>query len=72
MTTTYILDGLCCPNCAAKIDAAAKKIPNVTNAEADYGNTSITLTFGGDESSVRQAVIGICAGVDEDITVKEA
>jgi Cd2+/Zn2+-exporting ATPase len=72
MIKAYILEGLCCPKCAAKIDAAAKKIPGVQSAEVDYANTGITMAFSGDEKTIRQALISACAEIDEDIAVKEA
>ena len=72
MTKTYILEGLCCPNCAAKIDVEAKKIQGVTNAKVDHANTSIALVFSGSEDAIKQAIAGICAEVDEDIIVKES
>jgi copper chaperone CopZ len=26
---TYVLEGLCCPNCAAEIDGKVKRLPEV-------------------------------------------
>jgi cation transport ATPase len=43
MKTTYILDGLCCPNCAAKIQQAAGKLPGVKTANVDLLTQKMTL-----------------------------
>jgi Cd2+/Zn2+-exporting ATPase len=72
MTETYILEGLCCKNCAAKIEAAAGQLAGVERAKVDFGRTNITIAFNGDGGAVLRGLAGICAEVDEDIVVKGA
>jgi copper chaperone CopZ len=47
----YILEGLCCPNCAADIDEKVKRLPEVKQASVDFPNTRLTLEFEGDEKT---------------------
>jgi Cd2+/Zn2+-exporting ATPase len=67
---TYLLEGLCCPNCAAEIDKEVKKLPVVKQAAVDFPNTRLTLEFEGDEKTLLNAIAGIVRNVDEDIIVK--
>jgi Cd2+/Zn2+-exporting ATPase len=67
---TYLLEGLCCPNCAAKIDAAMKGLPGVKEAAVDFEKKRLSLVYEGDGIALRDAVIGIVRDVDEDVVVK--
>jgi Cd2+/Zn2+-exporting ATPase len=67
---TYLLEGLCCPNCAAEIDKKVKRLPEVKQASVDFPNTRLTLEFEGDESRLFETIAAIARNVDEDITVK--
>jgi Cd2+/Zn2+-exporting ATPase len=67
---TYVLEGLCCPNCAAEIDKALKQLPEVKQTAFDLPNTRLTVEFEGDEDALFEAVAGIARDVDEDIVVK--
>jgi Cd2+/Zn2+-exporting ATPase len=67
---TYILEGLCCPNCAAQIDEKVKQLPEVRQAAVDFQNTRLTLEYEGDESALFETITGIARNVDEDIMVK--
>jgi Cd2+/Zn2+-exporting ATPase len=67
---TYVLEGLCCPNCAAKIDGKVKRLPEVKQASVDFPNARLTVEFEGDESALFETITGIARNVDEDITVK--
>ncbi|MDR0723126.1 MAG: cation transporter [Treponema sp.] len=67
---TYVLEGLCCPNCAAKIDEKVKELPQVKQASVDFQNTRLTLVYEGDESALLETIAGIARSVDEDIVVK--
>ena len=66
---TYILEGLCCPNCAVKIDEQVKRLPGVKQASVDFQSTRLSLEFEGDENALRQTIAGIARNVDEDIIV---
>ena len=67
---TYVLEGLCCPNCAAEIDEQVKRLPGVKQVAVDFPATRLTLEFEGDESALLETITGIARNVDEDITVK--
>jgi Cd2+/Zn2+-exporting ATPase len=72
MSTTkkYILEGLCCTNCAAAIEREVGQVDGVRNAAVDFATTSITVEFDGDESKILTAVSDISVEIDEDIVVK--
>jgi Cd2+/Zn2+-exporting ATPase len=67
---TCLLEGLCCPNCAAEIDKQVKKLPEVKHSSVDFPNTRLTLEFEGDENALLETIAGIVRNVDEDITIK--
>jgi Cd2+/Zn2+-exporting ATPase len=64
------LEGLCCPNCAAKIDEQVKRLPEVKQASVGFPNTRLTIAFQGNESALLETIAGIARDVDEDIIVK--
>jgi Cd2+/Zn2+-exporting ATPase len=72
MSTTkrYILEGLCCPNCAAAIEREVRQVDGVKTASVDFATTSIAVEFDGDESRIVKAVADISVEIDEDIVVK--
>jgi Cd2+/Zn2+-exporting ATPase len=67
---TYVLEGLCCPNCAAEIDEQVKRLPEVKYASVDFPNTRLIVEFEGDESALLETIAGIARNVDEDIAIK--
>jgi Cd2+/Zn2+-exporting ATPase len=67
---TYILEGLCCPKCAAAIDERVKRLPEVKKASVDFQNIRLAIEFEGDETALFGAIAGIARDVDEDIIVK--
>jgi Cd2+/Zn2+-exporting ATPase len=67
---TYLLEGLCCPKCAAEIDKQVKRLPEVKQASVDFPNTRLSLEFEGDEDALFETIAAIARNVDEDITVK--
>ena len=69
----YVLDGLCCPNCAAEISARIKDLPKVKEVSLDAGTGMLTVKLKkGYEGDLKAAISEIAVAVDEDITVKEA
>ena len=44
MKKTYLLDGLCCANCAAKIERGVAAIDGVTEASVSFLTTKLTFT----------------------------
>lgn len=72
MSTTkrYLLEGLCCTNCAAAIEREVGQVDGVKQAKVDFAATSITVDFDGDEDRILKAVTDISTEIDEDIAVK--
>jgi len=54
-TTSMILDGLDCANCALKIENAVKKIDGVTNVSLDFTTQTMKIEF--DEPDLKNAII---------------
>ena len=68
---TYLLENLCCTNCAAAIEREVSALQNVTNAKVEFNKTKITVDFDGEESGLLDAVANIAAEIDEDIVIRE-
>ncbi|MDR1021525.1 MAG: cadmium-translocating P-type ATPase [Synergistaceae bacterium] len=45
-TKQYILEGLCCPNCAVKIERGVGAIAGVSSAAVDFANQRLTVEIG--------------------------
>ncbi|MDR0380489.1 MAG: cadmium-translocating P-type ATPase [Oscillospiraceae bacterium] len=71
MTRTYLLDGLCCADCAAKIERHAAKLEGVRSAAVDVMTQKLTLTA--DDKShlpaLLENVTRIATRVEPDIKV---
>ncbi|MDR3051488.1 MAG: cadmium-translocating P-type ATPase [Oscillospiraceae bacterium] len=71
MTQTYILEGLCCPNCAAKIERGAAKLAGVKSASVDMMAQKLTLTA--DDHSrfpaLLKEITQIAARIEPDVKV---
>ncbi|MDR2649464.1 MAG: cadmium-translocating P-type ATPase [Clostridiales bacterium] len=48
----FILDGLCCPNCAKKIERRVGALPGVNTASVDFAGQRLTLEIAGQEEEV--------------------
>jgi Cd2+/Zn2+-exporting ATPase len=70
-TKTYLLENLCCENCAAAIERETAALPNVAAAKIDYGAKKITVAFDGGEGEMFSSVSSIAAEIDEDIVARE-
>jgi Cd2+/Zn2+-exporting ATPase len=69
-TKIYLLEGLCCPNCAAAIESEVGGLEGVKKAAVDYPNTTVTVVFDAGEDDMFRAVSSAVSEVDEDIVVK--
>ena len=72
MKKTYLLEGLCCANCAAKIERGVSDIDGVTEASVNFLTTK--LTFEADDSRLDEIVKKakkIVKKVEPDIEIKE-
>ncbi len=75
MSTTkkqYILEGLCCENCAAKIQKDVQALEGVKSADINIDSTILSVEFNGAADRILKDITGIAVSHDEDITVKEA
>ncbi|MDR1559250.1 MAG: heavy-metal-associated domain-containing protein [Clostridiales bacterium] len=71
ITKIYLLENLCCENCAAAIERETASLPGVTAAKIDYEATKLTVTFDGDEQEMLHSVSSIASEIDEDIVTRE-
>ena len=72
MKKTYLLEGLCCANCAAKIERGVADIDGVTEASVNFLTTK--LTFEADDSRLDEIVKKakkIVKKVEPDVEIKE-
>lgn len=72
MKKTYLLDGLCCANCAAKIEKNVAAIDGVTNASVSFLTTK--LTFEADDEKIDEIVKKAKKAVkkiEPDVEIKE-
>ncbi len=72
MEKTYILAGLDCPNCAAKIREEAAVLPGVAAAELNLMRQTLVLTTEGEDAGLFEAVSAIVHRHEPDVGVREA
>lgn len=71
MKRTYILQGLDCANCAAKIEREVKKIDGVTNAVVSFMTTRMTIEAESDViDEVCQKAVAIVGKLESDVVCK--
>jgi len=70
MEKTYKID-VCCPNCAAKMEVAAKKVEGVSDAAISFVAQKLKVTFaeGADPAAVMQDVVKACRKVERDVEI---
>lgn len=70
MKKTYKIE-VDCANCAAKMEAAAKKTPGVQDAVVNFMTQKMIVTFadGADASAIMQAVYKNCKVVEDDCVI---
>ena len=72
MKKTYLLEGLCCANCAAKIERGVADIDGVKEASVNFLTTK--LTFEGEDSKIDDIVKKakkIVKKIEPDVEIKE-
>ena len=70
VTKTFLLEGLCCANCAAAIEREVATVSGVESAIVNLDDTTITVVFIADELLMFQTVASIASEIDEDIITK--
>ncbi len=68
----YILEGLCCGNCAAKIEKDVSLLEGVKLAKVNTKTTVLSVEFDADPEGLMKEIVHITASHDEDIVVKES
>jgi Cd2+/Zn2+-exporting ATPase len=68
-----VLEGLCCANCAAKIETRVKSLSGVDNASLNFVNKVLTIEIGASEniSTVMSMTKKIIKHVEPDVVIKE-
>ena len=69
----FILDGLCCGNCAAKIEREIGKLDGVSAATVDFVSRTLTMEYAGEErtNALMEQASSIVKRHDPDVTLKE-
>lgn len=67
----YILEGLCCGNCAAKIENDIRLLDGIKNVNIDTGTTTLSIEFDMDIETLTNNITRITISHDEDIVVRE-
>lgn len=61
-----------CANCAAKMEAAVRKIPGITDASVNYMTQKMTLDFSDDAdiSATLATIVKTCKKIDSDFSIE--
>ena len=70
MEKTYKIE-VCCPNCAAKMEAATQKVAGVSSAVISFVTQKMKVTFaeGADPAAVMPEVLKVCRKVERDVEI---
>ncbi len=70
MEKTYKIE-VCCPNCAAKMEAATQKVEGVSSAVISFVTQKMKVTFaeGVDPAAVMPEVLKVCRKVERDVEI---
>ncbi len=70
MKKSYKVEELCCANCAAKIEAAISKLPEVEEATLNFMTLRLTISSDtADWDKLMQKVVAIFAKIEPDSRV---
>lgn len=72
MKKTYLLDGLCCANCAAKIERGVGAIDGVTSASVSFLTTKLVVE--GDDAKMDEIIKAtekIVKKIEPDVEMEE-
>ncbi len=67
----FVLEGLCCDNCAAKIKKDVALLPGVMSAKIKAGTALLSVACSTDANTLTEDITRIAVSHDEDITVRE-
>ena len=72
MKKTYLLDGLCCANCAAKIERGITAIDGVTNASVSFLTTKLVVEGEDDKmDAIIEEAMKIVKKIEPDVEIEE-
>jgi copper chaperone CopZ len=71
MEKIYAIE-VCCPNCAAKMEAATKKVEGVADAAISFVTQKLKVSFaeGAEPAAVMPEVLKACRKVERDVEIK--
>ena len=71
MKKTFVLEDLDCANCAAKMEAAIKKLDGVHDATVSFMTQKMNVEFdeGADVKATMQNVLSACKKVEDDCEI---
>jgi len=73
MKKTYILDGLCCANCAAKIETGINKLEGIDNAAISFLTSKLVIETADEPSEeLVKAMKKVIKKVEPDVVLEEA
>lgn len=63
---------VCCPNCAAKMEAASQKVSGVSSAAISFVTQKMKISFaeGADPAAVMPEVLKVCRKVERDVEIR--
>ncbi|MGI6261602.1 MAG: cation transporter [Acutalibacteraceae bacterium] len=73
MKKTFRLEGLCCANCAAKIEKAVQALPGVSAASLNLMTTKLTIESELDDmTGIVESAAAIVRRIEPDVAMKKA
>ena len=71
MEKIYAIE-VCCPNCAAKMETATKKVDGVADAAISFVTQKIKISFaeGAEPAAVMPEVLKACRKVERDVEIR--
>ena len=70
MTVKMKLEGLCCPNCAAKIEAKVSALPQVESACLNFLTEKLILEIGGETEELCKQVEKIVHKIEPSVKIR--
>ena len=71
MIATLRLNGLCCANCASRIERQVRRIPDVTDADLSFMTQKLTIqTDGGDIDAIIEETSRIAKRIEGNIRIE--
>ncbi len=72
MKKTFRLEGLCCANCAAKIEKAVQELPGVSAANLNFMTTKLTIESEQDNmAEIIEGAEAIVRRIEPDVIMKK-